>query len=192
MQRIWSPFTVGSKQERKTMPKLTFITQASRLLDRFSDWLLQRLLAIDGYRLASLFLFLLWVGARLDSGSNAFTAIQRQIPFLTATWWEITFMVCAAVMYRLPPGRYEGRIALLFFIVPVTAFFGLLILVAFLGRTTPPPYFLILLTMACVFIIDTFVARTRALNYCKRYIAEQEVTIRELRKRLEDIPRHES
>lgn len=157
-----------------------------------SDRSLGFLIDMNGYHIAAIFLLLLLIGSATEPNNGVLLAIAARYPLLTPLFWNVTFAFCTFMMIRNNGGEFEDVIAYLFFIVPVSFFFFFLLNLTVSNRAQPTPYFLVMLIIACVFMIDMFVARTRVINYFKMLVIKQRETIETLNltiQRLERIQR---
>lgn len=145
-----------------------------------SDKSLELLIDLNGYHVAACFLLLLLIGSATEPNNGVLLAIAARYPLFTPLFWNCTFALCTFMMIRNHEGQFEDIVAYLFFIIPVSIFFYFLIDLTVYGRAQATPYFIVMLILACVFIIDMFVARTRVINHLKLLVVGQRQTIEQL------------
>lgn len=147
------------------------------LAQRFSDWLLDRMIRINGYHIAAVFMLMLLVGSATEPNNGVMLGIALNFPLLTPLFWNVVFVISAAAMMLNTNPLYEDVIAFFFFILPVTVFFGLLIYLTLHSGVKSTPYFIVMLTLACVFMINFFVARTRVFSWYQSELARARLEI---------------
>jgi hypothetical protein len=170
-------------RQRLQRVNLWFDAHLQRVSDKSLEWLIN----MNGYHVAAVFLLLLLIGSATEPNNLVLKAISIRSPLLTPLFWNCTFALCAFVMTRNIQGKYEDIIAYLFFILPVSVFFYFLLTLTLGNNSQPTPYFIVMLIIACVFMIDMYVARTRVINYFKTMVVQQRETIARMTEKLEAL-----
>lgn len=169
-----------------------------KLLDRFNVWWVAKTIKIQDYKVATLFLEVLAVACVLDSDNPLFSASHQILQFSWWGFWAVTFAVCAYFVYRINNKRYEVPTVILFFILPLTVFYSLLLgLNIASGRARTFTDILIIFAVLLPIIFVTKTAATRsyyeyavaleAKNKIQATVIEKQATqIESMRKEIEN------